>query len=81
VAQRSPRRWSTRFGRWMSEFGVRRLATELKLRNQPTSAKAIHEWIAGRTAPTLGRAIVISEISGGSIRPEDIRQHGEQLRD
>ena len=81
MAVRSPRRWGTHFGRWVSGFGVPRLATSLGRAGHPTTASAIYEWVSGRNYPGRDRALEIQRLSAGQVRLEDIYAHREQVRD
>jgi hypothetical protein len=38
--------WASDFGGWAAEYGVRRLASELRL-----TEPAIYQWLRGRTTP------------------------------
>jgi len=70
-----PRRWRTTFGRWVLEYSVSRLATDLGARGQPVTPKAIYEWVAGRSVPHKQRVRAITELSGGTVTIHDIYRH------
>lgn len=78
---RSTPRWKTRLGRWIADYGAPRLAGALSRAEHPTTTKAVHEWLAGRSSPTLERAVEISRISRGKVSVEDIHRHRERLRE
>lgn len=80
MALRIRRRWSTPFGSFVSAFGVRRLTLKLGERGQPVTPKAVHEWLAGRSAPTPARAVEIVTLSAGSVTLMDVYQHRETIR-
>jgi hypothetical protein len=66
------RRWKTRFGSFVSEFGAERLAEDLEVR--PPS---VYKWVRGETAPTPARAFAIMRIAcqnGFVISLDDIYQ-------
>lgn len=70
--RRNPRRWSNRFGTFVSEFTVGRLVSELAGRGVPVTRGAIYAWIAGRTRPRPDAASVIVQVSAGRVRIDDI---------
>jgi hypothetical protein len=72
---RIQRRWSTRFGRWVSTFGVRRLTRALEQGGQPVTTYAVHQWLAGRTFPRPDRIDAIVTLSDGKLTQQDIHQH------
>ena len=66
------RRWKTRFGSFVSEFGAERLAESLEVR-----PPAVYQWVKGETSPTPARAFAILRIasqSGFEISLDDIYQ-------
>jgi len=75
-------RWSTKFGRWVHTYGVRRLATDLGQAQPPSpvTVSGVHEWLAGRSTPRLQTAITIERMSAGAVHVEDIVAHQEQVR-
>lgn len=78
--RRVPSRWETKFGRWVSDFGVSRIVTalahdpDLRVTNQ-----AVYEWLQGH-APRPARAMALVELSGGRLSLEAIYQHGREIR-
>jgi hypothetical protein len=75
--RREPRRWRTSFGRWVTSFGVTRLAVELSGAGQPVTRHAIYQWVAGVTAPRPERAVRIVELSRGLVHLADIYRQRE----
>ena len=69
---REPRRWKTRFGRWVAGYGVSNIVRSLQpdtfLRVTPN---AVYAWLSGH-APHPNRARALVKISGGAIRLQDI---------
>jgi hypothetical protein len=66
------RRWQTRFGSFVAEFGAERLAESLEVR-----PPAVYQWVKGETAPTPARAFAIMQIAcqnGFVISLDDIYQ-------
>lgn len=72
---RRARRWDTKFGSWVGEFGVRDLADALSRSGRPVTVSGVHEWIAGRSEPRLQTAMEIRKISRGAVQLEDIVAH------
>jgi DNA-binding transcriptional regulator YdaS (Cro superfamily) len=66
------RRWQTKFGSFVAEFGAERLAESLEVR-----PPAVYQWVKGETAPTPARAFAIlriASLSGFEISLNDIYQ-------
>jgi hypothetical protein len=78
--RRTPSRWETEFGRWVSDFGVSRIVSalapdaDLRITNQ-----TVYEWLQGH-APRPSRASALVEISGGRLTLEAIYEHGREVR-
>jgi len=70
--KRAPRRWRSRFGLFVSDFTVVRLAGALNARGVPVTRKAIYEWIAGRARPRPEAARAIVSVSAGRVRLDDL---------
>lgn len=70
--RRVPRRWRTPLGRWLVDFGVRRLADELRAAGHPITPNAVYKWVAGDVAPRPAHARVISRVSRGRVPIESI---------
>ena len=72
------RRWKSRFGSFVAEFGAERLAERLEIR-----PPAVYQWVKGETAPTPARAFAIMRIAcqnGFVISLEDIYQRWQRQR-
>jgi hypothetical protein len=70
------RRWQTKFGSFVSEFGAERLAEILEVR-----PPAVYQWVKGHTAPTRARACAILQIAaqnGFAISLDDIYQRSRR---
>lgn len=67
-----PRRWRTPLGRWVSGYGVSRLAADLSRHGQPVTPQAVYHWLSGRHAPRPGYAAVIVELSQRSVTLADV---------
>jgi DNA-binding transcriptional regulator YdaS (Cro superfamily) len=70
------RRWQTKFGSFVAEFGAERLAESLEVR-----PPAVYQWVKGKTAPTPARASAILEIAaqnGFEISLDDIYQRSRR---
>jgi len=70
------RRWQTKFGTFVSEFGAERLAEILEVR-----PPAVYKWVKGETAPTPARACTILQIAaqtGFQISLDDIYQRSRR---
>jgi hypothetical protein len=78
--KRAPPRWQTKFGRWVSDFGVPRIVAvlardpDLRVTNQ-----AVYEWLQGH-APRPPRAVALVEMSRGRLTLDAIYEHGRQIR-
>lgn len=76
---RSERRWSTRFGRWVRQYGVTRIVADLSsdpmLRVTPN---AVYMWLRGH-APHPTRAQALTRLSGGELTIEAIYSHPQEL--
>lgn len=70
-----PRRWRTRFGRWVRREGPQRVATELSRVGQPVTHWAVYQWVSGRHRPRAEHAIAMVRVSGGKISMSDIYEH------
>ncbi len=70
------RRWQTKFGTFVSEFGAERLAEILEVR-----PPAVYQWVKGHTALTPARACAILQIAaqnGFEISLDDIYQRSRR---
>lgn len=74
------KRWGTRFGRFVSDFGVARLVIALGREGQPVTDRAVYAWIAGDVVPRPQKAAVMVRISRGRLAFEDVYRHREELR-
>ncbi len=78
--RRTPARWETEFGRWVSDFGVSRIVSALapdpalRITNQ-----TVYEWLQGH-APHPTRALALVEMSGGRLTLNAIYEHGREVR-
>lgn len=78
--KRTPSRWETEFGRWVSEFGVPRIVAALARDPELQVTKnAVYQWLRGR-APRPDRAMALVELSGGRLTLDAIFDHGRQVR-
>ena len=78
--KRVPNRWQTEFGRWVADFGVRRIVAGLA--HDPdlrVTSQAVYEWLQGH-APQPTRALALVEMSGGRLTLEAIYKHSQQVR-
>jgi hypothetical protein len=76
---RDERLWSSDFARFVTAYGVTRLARGLEIRTS-----AIYHWISGATSPTRARAAIIQELArefGTTLTLEQIYQHTQHARD
>jgi hypothetical protein len=73
--RRDPRRWRTRFGRFVGSVGVERLTVQLRSAGQPVTHKAVYNWLAGDHAPRPGYAAALVQISRGRIGIADVYRH------
>ena len=78
--RRDPRRWSTRFGRWSSSYGVSRMAADISSRAPfPVTASAVFKWIAGHHVPREYYMTQIIELSDGVVQQHDVLEHQRKL--
>jgi DNA-binding transcriptional regulator YdaS (Cro superfamily) len=66
------RRWESKFGRFVQEFGAGRLASRLNV-----TPGAVYQWINGNTSPSKKRAFVILQIASRrhKLSMEEIYRH------
>lgn len=72
---RVQRRWSTRFGRFVSRYGVAELARALEMRGEPTTPSAVYAWLSGLGTPRLSKVIALSAISRGKVTLSVVAEH------
>jgi hypothetical protein len=78
--RRTPARWETDFGRWVSDYGVSRIVSALapdpalRITNQ-----TVYEWLQGH-APQPSRAMALVRLSGGQLTLEAIYEHSREVR-
>jgi len=78
--KRTPARWETEFGRWVSETGVPRIVAALaRDPDLRVTNNAVYHWLRGH-APRPERAKALVELSGGRLTLEAIYDHGRQVR-
>ena len=70
--RRAPRRWNTPLGRWVCDFGVRRLTDEMRAAGEPVTPGAVYKWVAGDHAPRARHATIITRVSRGRLSMDDI---------
>jgi len=78
--RQDPRRWKSKFGRWVKRYGVSRLAADLGRSATPITSHAIYEWISGHSAPRPERARAIARLSRGQLCLDDVYHHRERLQ-
>lgn len=69
-----PHRWRLPLGRWVSRYGVTRLAPQLSV-----TPHAIYDWVAGRRVPRPPCAAAMVKLSRGAITFDDIYRHRTQM--
>jgi hypothetical protein len=75
---RNERLWSSAFARFVTAYGIDRLATALEI-----SSPAVFHWIRGATAPKPAHAVIIQRLareSGVRLTLDQIYQHSRDLR-
>ena len=78
--RRTPARWETEFGRWVSDFGVSRIVSALaRDPDLRVTNRAVYEWLQGHP-PHPSRAMALVQISEGRLTLETIYEHGRQIR-
>jgi hypothetical protein len=78
--KRTPARWETEFGRWVSEVGVPRIVAALaRDPDLRVTNNAVYHWLSGH-APRPARAQALVELSGGRLTLDAIYDHGPQVR-
>ena len=73
-----PRRWESKFARFIKSCGVESLAVQLGVR-----PSAIYHWISGATAPRRTHAEIIRRLAcerGTRITMDDIYEHARTVR-
>jgi len=78
---RVPARWQTPFGRWIADYTVPRLVSDLQ--GDPAISVtrwAVYAWLAGHP-PRPARAEALVRLSNGRLTLEDIYRHADQVRE
>lgn len=76
MINRSPTRWGTPFGRFVSEFKAHRLARAISAQlNYEIHDTTIYHWVAGRHLPRPDHMNAIVTLSGGRVTVEDVYSH------
>lgn len=73
-----PRRRKTKFGRFITSYGVASLANDLRI-----DPAAIYHWIRGATAPRRTHAEIIQRLArerGSRLTMDEIYQHARAVR-
>lgn len=65
--RRSESRWMTGFGRWVSDYRVSRLVSDLARRGIPLTENAVYAWVAGDAQPRYQAAEAMVKLSGGAL--------------
>jgi len=73
--RREPRRWRTRFGRWIHRVGVCKITAQLRSAGQPVTSQAVYGWVAGLRMPRPDTVEILARMSQGAIRLQDIYAH------
>jgi len=80
LRSREYRRWRTRFGSWIGDFGVSRIVIELgRSPDTAVTPQAVYGWLAGETSPLPSRAQALVELSQGSLTMDAIYAHRQEL--
>jgi len=80
MRRRSPPRWATPFGSFVSDFGVGRIVLSLAASGNPVTNRAVYAWVGGFTRPRPDRAIAMVQISGGRLTLDDVYRQGMEIR-
>lgn len=78
MCQRNPKRWNSKFAKFVGTYGVRRLAKELGV-----DQSVIYHWIRGVVRPVPDRAAAIQRLareSGRRLTIADIYEHAHNRR-
>jgi len=70
-------RWESKFGRFIGEYGVLELASELRI-----DTTAVYHWVSGRTVPRLENALAIQKIARRErvdLSIAEIRGHRDEI--
>jgi len=78
--RREPQRWRTRFGRWIHQVGVREVTAHLRAAGHPVTPHAVYGWVAGQRQPRPDVAAILTGISGGAVRLEDVYAQRMKVR-
>jgi hypothetical protein len=70
--RREPRRWRTKFGRWVRQMGVPAISSKLHAAGYPVTHQAVYGWLAGRVVPRTDAARALITISDGALHLEDL---------
>ena len=58
MTQRIPKRWKSKFARFVGDYGPRRIASELRI-----DSSAIYHWIRGASTPRPAHAAIIQRLA------------------
>lgn len=76
-AKSGDKRWDSKFGRFVKQYGVGLLASRLRVRST-----AVYGWISGRTSPTPVNALAIQKLAkrrGVALSLDEIYQHFREV--
>lgn len=78
--RRVPWHWETDFGRWVRDFGVSRIVSELAHDpNLRITNVAVYQWLRG-VEPRPARARALVELSQGRLTLDAIYDHARVVR-
>jgi hypothetical protein len=58
MSQRIPKRWRSKFARFVGTYGTQRIAVALRV-----DSSAIYHWIRGATTPRVAHAAIIQRLA------------------
>lgn len=76
-------RWATKFGAFVRKYGVEKLVTEFRKREESITVSAVYYWVRGTAAPRPRKAAILVELSATEESPltlEDIYSHAAQVK-
>jgi hypothetical protein len=58
MSRRIPKRWRSKFARFVGAYGAQRIASELRI-----DSSAIYQWIRGSTTPRVAHAAILQRLA------------------
>ena len=73
-------RWYTKFGQFIGQFGVKKLAKTLAQSGHGVTESAVYIWVKGKSQPRPETAAEIIKLADGKLTMDDIYSHPKQMK-